>query len=126
MKIAIIGDTHAGARGDKRPFQNNMRRFFKDEFFPKLREENITNIIHTGDLFDRRKYINFYTLQLIRECFLDVMKREGISFRIIYGNHDVAYKLFKSTLDNLPCFAKYKSYTATNNIPVVCRGKELV
>ena len=78
MNIAIIGDTHAGARGDKRPFQNNMRRFFIDEFFPKLRKENITNIIHTGDLFDRRKYINFNTLQLIRECFLDVMKKEGI------------------------------------------------
>ena len=41
-------------------------------------------------------------------------------------NHDVAYKLLKSTLDNLPCFAKYKSYTATNNIPVALRGKELV
>ena len=92
MKIAIIGDTHAGARGDKRPFQNSMRRFFTDEFFPKLREEGITNIIHTGDLFDRRKYINFNTLQLTKDCFLDVMKKEGISFRIIYGNHDVAYK----------------------------------
>ena len=92
MKVAIIGDTHAGARGDRRPFQNNMGRFFKNEFFPKLKEEGITNIIHTGDLFDRRKYINFNTLQLIRECFLDVMKSEGISFRIIYGNHDVAYK----------------------------------
>ena len=41
-------------------------------------------------------------------------------------NHDVAYKLLKSTLDNLPCFKKYKSYTATNNIPVVLRGKKLV
>ena len=103
MKVAIIGDTHAGARGDKRPFQNNMRRFFKNEFFPKLKEEGITNIIHTGDLFDRRKYINFNTLQLIRECFLDVMKKEGISFRIIYGNHDVAYKN-TNTLNSLDLF----------------------
>jgi len=41
-------------------------------------------------------------------------------------NHDVAYKLMKSNLDKLACFAKYKSYTATNNIPTICRGKELV
>ena len=41
-------------------------------------------------------------------------------------NHDVAYKLMKSNLDKLACFAKYKSYTATNNIPTVLRGKELV
>ena len=58
-------------------------------------------------------------------------KNQVISFTNKKGvnvkyNHDVAYKLFKSTLDNLPCFAKYKSYTATNNIPVAMRGKELV
>ena len=41
-------------------------------------------------------------------------------------NHDKVYSLMKNTLEKLPCFAKYKSYTATNNIPVVLRGKELV
>ena len=41
-------------------------------------------------------------------------------------NHDVAYKFLKSTLDNLACFAKYSSYTATNNIPVALRDKKLV
>ena len=41
-------------------------------------------------------------------------------------NHDVAYNIMKDTLENLACFAKYKSYTATNNIPTILRGKELV
>tara|TARA_R100001594_G_scaffold134930_1_gene176354 strand:+ start:215 stop:619 length:405 start_codon:yes stop_codon:yes gene_type:complete len=41
-------------------------------------------------------------------------------------NHDVAYKLLKNNLEKLACFAKYKSYTATNNIPVALRGKELL
>ena len=41
-------------------------------------------------------------------------------------NHDKVYSIMKSTLENLACFAKYKSYTATNNIPVAIRGKELV
>jgi len=41
-------------------------------------------------------------------------------------NHDVAYNIMKSTLDKLACFVKYKSYTATNNIPTVLRGKELL
>jgi len=45
---------------------------------------------------------------------------------VVKYNHDVAYKLLKSTLDNLACFAKYKSYTATNNIPVALRNKELL
>ena len=41
-------------------------------------------------------------------------------------NHDVAYNIMKDTLENLACFAKYKSYTATNNIPVALRGQELL
>ena len=41
-------------------------------------------------------------------------------------NHDVAYNIMKDTLENLACFAKYKSYTATNNIPVALRGQKLL
>jgi len=41
-------------------------------------------------------------------------------------NHDIVFNIMKSTLEKLPCWLKYKSYTATNNIPVVLRGKELV
>ena len=41
-------------------------------------------------------------------------------------NHDKVYTLMKSNLEKLNCFQKYKSYTATNNIPVAIRGKELV
>ena len=41
-------------------------------------------------------------------------------------NHDVAYNIMKDKLENLACFIKYKSYTATNNIPTILRDKELV
>ena len=41
-------------------------------------------------------------------------------------NHDKVFEIMKSTLETLPCWEKYKSYTATNNIPMICRGKELV
>ena len=41
-------------------------------------------------------------------------------------NHDKVFEIMKETLTNLPCWEKYKSYTATNNIPMICRGKELV
>ena len=41
-------------------------------------------------------------------------------------NHDKVYSLLKSNLEKLPCWAKYKSYTATNNIPLALRGKQLV
>ena len=41
-------------------------------------------------------------------------------------NHDKVYKIMKSKLETLPCWEKYKSYTATNNIPLVCRNVEIV
>ena len=41
-------------------------------------------------------------------------------------NHDKVYEVMKSKLESLPCWTKYKSYTATNNIPLVCRNIELV
>ena len=41
-------------------------------------------------------------------------------------SHDKAFSIMKDTLTKLPCWLKYKSYTATNNIPMICRNKELV
>ena len=45
---------------------------------------------------------------------------------LITYDHDKAYELMKETLDNLACFEKYKSYTATNNIPKLIRNTEAV
>ena len=41
-------------------------------------------------------------------------------------NHDKVFSIMKAGLEKLACWDKYKSYTATNNIPTICRGKELV
>ena len=41
-------------------------------------------------------------------------------------NHDVVYEIMKDKLEEMACFLKYKSYTATNNIPTILRDKELV
>jgi|TARA_R100000084_G_scaffold44001_1_gene18116 hypothetical protein len=41
-------------------------------------------------------------------------------------NHDKVFSIMKDSLTKLPCWLKYKSYTATNNIPLVLRDKELV
>ena len=41
-------------------------------------------------------------------------------------NHDKAFTLMQSALEAMPCWAKYKSYTASNNIPKVLRETEAV
>ena len=49
--------------------------------------------------------------------------KKGIT---IEYNHDIAYEIMKDKLNSMNCFTKYKSYTATNNIPTILRGVELV
>ena len=36
-------------------------------------------------------------------------------------NHDKVYSVNKAKFDNMNCFKKYKSYTATNNVPTFAR-----
>tara|TARA_R100001463_G_scaffold89534_2_gene144288 strand:- start:86 stop:307 length:222 start_codon:yes stop_codon:yes gene_type:complete len=36
-------------------------------------------------------------------------------------NHDKVFEVMKSKLEQMPCFQKYKSYTASNNVPVIAR-----
>ena len=40
-------------------------------------------------------------------------------------NHDKVFNIMKDKLEAMACWAKYKSYTATNNIPVVLRDKDI-
>lgn len=90
MKIAIVTDTHFGVRSDSEHFDKALKQFFDEEFFPYLEKHKITTIIHLGDLFDRRKYVNYQILANAKECFLD--KLSGYDVHIIPGNHDVYYK----------------------------------
>src|SRR6056300_429521 len=92
MKIAILGDTHFGVRGDSLKFHDYYRKFYENEFFPYLEKNNITNVIQLGDLFDRRKYINFNTLALSKAYFFDRIAAQNISFYTLLGNHDIFWK----------------------------------
>ena len=41
-------------------------------------------------------------------------------------NHDKAFTLMQSSLEAMNCWAKYKSYTATNNVPKAIRETEAI
>lgn len=92
MKIALITDTHFGARGDSSAFDLSFKRFYSEVFFPTLIDRNIKQIIHLGDCFDRRKYINFNSLKTCREYFFDKAKELGIKIDMLVGNHDTFFK----------------------------------
>jgi len=92
MKIAIISDTHIGARNDLSIFNDYFLSFMREDFIPFLNDNQINTIFHLGDLFDRRKYINFQTLHTWNEQFFDQLLTHQIEMHITCGNHDVYYK----------------------------------
>ena len=111
MKIALITDTHWGARGDSLTFLNYFKKFYDNIFFPYLEEHNIKTCIHLGDVVDRRKFINFKILNDLRENFIDRLWKMGVDTHIIIGNHDTFHKNTNSLNSIEEIFTTYDGQT---------------
>jgi len=92
MKVAIITDTHYGARKSSSLFHDYFEKFYKEVFFPTLDEQGITTLVHMGDAFDSRKGIDFKALTWAQRVVFDPLKERGIEVHLIVGNHDAYYK----------------------------------
>ncbi len=92
MKIALLNDTHFGARNDSPIFDDYFHKFYNDIFFPYLKEHNIKTLIHLGDIVDRRKFINFRIAHNFRHKFLQRLWDEKIDTHILIGNHDIYFR----------------------------------
>jgi len=92
MRLAILNDSHVGARDASDVFMNYIGRFYSEVFFPYCDANGIDRILHLGDYYDNRKYINFRALNNNRKTFLEPMRERGMRMDILLGNHDVFYK----------------------------------
>lgn len=90
-KWAIVGDAHWGVRGDSKNFHRIMVEFFKN-LIVDLKNKNINKMILLGDVFERRKFINFETLFICKREVFDALKEANIEVYVIVGNHDVYFK----------------------------------
>ena len=90
MKVAIITDTHAGARKGSKHLHDYFELFYKNIFFPSLEEHKIDTIIHMGDIFDSRKAIDLQSLEWTKRVMLEPLKKYKVYLTI--GNHDCYYK----------------------------------
>jgi DNA repair exonuclease SbcCD nuclease subunit len=118
MKIALINDTHWGARNDSPAFIDYFNRFYDEVFFPYLQENNIKNTIHLGDVVDRRKFINHNTAHNFKLKFWNKIEELNIQTHIIVGNHDTYYKNTNevNALQNLNLPNIVKVYTSSQTI----------
>ena len=113
MKIAVITDTHYGARKGSKHLHEYFEKFYKDIFFPELEKNNIDTIIHMGDIFDSRKSIDYYSLEWAKRVVFEPMKKYKV--HAITGNHDCYYKntndinspeLLLTDYDNITTYSK--------------------
>jgi hypothetical protein len=92
MHIAIITDQHWGVRNDNKILLNHQKDFYKNTFFPTIRDRGITQILDLGDSFDKRKHVNFVTLQEAKKSFYNKIAEYEMTMDCIIGNHTTYYK----------------------------------
>lgn len=91
-KIIILGDVHFDVGNGNQNILENQLEFFNNQLFPYMKENNIKTIIQLGDLMDNRNKVSVNVTHYLKKDFFDVMKREGISFYTLIGNHDIYHK----------------------------------
>jgi DNA repair exonuclease SbcCD nuclease subunit len=90
MKVAIITDTHYGARKGSKHLHDYFELFYNNVFFPALEEHGVEAVIHMGDAFDSRKSIDYQSLEWAKRVVFDPLKKYDV--HMIIGNHDTYYK----------------------------------
>ena len=92
MKIAIITDQHFGARKSSKILHDYYGKFYKNIFFPYLKDNNITTVVDMGDTFDNRRTIDLWAIDWARTNYFDVLHEMGIKVHTVVGNHTAYYK----------------------------------
>lgn len=111
MRSVIVNDTHFGFKADSPIMLDYSLRFFEEQLFPYMETNNINTLFHLGDVFDRRKYVNFKTLQQVRTRFFEPLAKRGIVCVAVCGNHDTYFRN-KNTVNSLQeLVAHYRNWT---------------
>jgi len=66
---------------------------------------------------------------VVRQSLLGKNTNIEVTFKngnTVTYSHDKAFAIMKDSLEAMNCWAKYKSYTASNNIPKVLRESDAV
>ena len=92
MKVLLITDQHFGVRNDNQHFINHYRKYYSQVVIPFIKAYGITEIINLGDTFDKRKSVNFMSLEAAKEMWFDPIKKIGCKMTALIGNHDIYYK----------------------------------
>jgi DNA repair exonuclease SbcCD nuclease subunit len=119
MKVAILTDTHYGAKKGSKHLHDYFELFYKNVFFPALEEHGVETVIHMGDAFDSRKSIDYQSLEWAKRVVFEPLKQYDV--HMIVGNHDCYYKNTNNV--NSPAlllkdYPNIKTYSSPTNTKV--------
>jgi|TARA_Y100000004_G_scaffold37873_1_gene40583 DNA repair exonuclease SbcCD nuclease subunit len=92
MKILLITDQHFGVRNDNQNFIDHYKKFYGEVVLPYIDAHNIKMVIALGDTFDKRRSINFMSLEAAKQMWFDPLESRGVRMHMLVGNHDIYYK----------------------------------
>ena len=119
MKVAILSDTHYGARKGSKLFHDYFELFYKNVFFPTLEQYGITTVIHMGDAFDSRKSIDYQSFEWAKRVVFEPLSKYDV--HMITGNHDCYYKNTNNVNSPnllLQSYPNVKTYSSPTEIKV--------
>jgi DNA repair exonuclease SbcCD nuclease subunit len=119
MKVAILTDTHYGARKGSKHLHDYFELFYANVFFPALEEHGVTTVIHMGDAFDSRKSIDYQSLEWAKRVVFEPLR--GYETHMIVGNHDCYYKNTNNVNSPdllLKTYPNIKTYSSPTNTQV--------
>jgi len=119
MKIAILTDTHYGARKGSKYLHDYFELFYTNVFFPALEEHGVEAVIHMGDAFDSRKSIDYQSLEWAKRVVFEPLRKYDV--HMIIGNHDCYYKNTNNVNSPsllLQTYPNVKTYSSPQTIKV--------
>jgi len=92
MKVLVITDQHFGVRNDSQIYVEYYRQFYSKVVIPYIKKNKIRQVLCLGDTFDRRKSVNFSSLEAAKEMWFTPLQKLGVKMTMLVGNHDIYYK----------------------------------
>ena len=125
-KYIILNDVHFGVRNGLQIFMDYQSKVY-DYIIDFAIHGGVTDIIILGDIFDKRKTVDFGVLGFTLSVF-ERFRKAGIHITISLGNHDVYYKdtnrinspkMLLSHLPNVTVLEKCCTLEGHSNIGIV-------
>jgi DNA repair exonuclease SbcCD nuclease subunit len=118
MKLCILTDIHFGIKNDDEKYLTQYQLPILNKILQYCCDNNITTIIHLGDLFNSRKKIDIRTWKTIKTNFFDILKKHHINFITITGNHDLYYTS-DSSVSSYSILEEYNNIKIINTIETI-------